>query len=106
MLYNSLDGWRQVGCQDSRTLTDWAEEVRQLLEADYSVAKTPTLARDSLNTHDFAIDLNEGLAGSLLEAVFRIRMVTCDPFWSERGRTTLFHPIFQPHRQGRQERHL
>ncbi len=46
----------------------------------------------------FAVDLYERLAASLMEAVFwnACRHVQCS-FRSERGRTTLFLPTFQPH---------
>ncbi len=54
MFYNPIDGWRRVGCRDSRTRQDWAEEVRQLLEQDYPDAETITLVCDNLNTHDIA----------------------------------------------------
>lgn len=51
LFYNPLDGWRRIGCRDSRTRVDWAEEVRQLLEVDYPRAQTVTLVCDNLNTH-------------------------------------------------------
>lgn len=51
LFYNPLDGWRRVGCRDSRTRRDWAEEVRELLEVDYPQAETITLVCDNLNTH-------------------------------------------------------
>ena len=54
MFYNPIDGWRRVGCRESRTRLDWAEEVRQLLEEDYPDAATVTLVCDNLNTHDVA----------------------------------------------------
>jgi hypothetical protein len=54
MIYNPISGWRRVGCRDSRTRVDWAEEVRQLLEGDYSEAEVITLVCDNLNTHDVA----------------------------------------------------
>lgn len=54
MFYNPIDGWRRVGCRDSRTRTDWAEEVRRLLDEDYPDAETVTLVCDNLNTHDIA----------------------------------------------------
>lgn len=54
MFYNPLDGWRRVGCRDSRTREDWAQEVRSLLEADYPDARLVTLVCDNLNTHDLA----------------------------------------------------
>lgn len=53
MFYNPVDGWRRVGCRESRTRVDWAEEVRRLLDEDYPDAKTVTLVCDNLNTHDF-----------------------------------------------------
>lgn len=54
MFYNPVDGWRRVGCRESRTRRDWAEEVRLLLEEDYPDAETVTLVCDNLNTHDLA----------------------------------------------------
>ena len=36
MFYNPIHGWRRVGCRDSRTRTDWADEVRRLLEEGLS----------------------------------------------------------------------
>jgi hypothetical protein len=54
LFYNPIDGWRRIGCRDSRTRRDWAEEVRQLLEDDYPHAETVTLVCDNLNTHSLA----------------------------------------------------
>jgi hypothetical protein len=54
MFYDPLDGWRRVGCRDSRTACDWAEEVRHLLEIDYPGAELVTLVCDNLNTHNVA----------------------------------------------------
>lgn len=54
MFYNPIDGWRRVACRESRTRTDWAEEVRRLLEEDYPEADVVTLVCDNLNTHDIA----------------------------------------------------
>ena len=54
MFYNPIDGWRRVGCRESRTRSDWAEEVRRLLEEDYPEAECVTLVSDNLNTHDIA----------------------------------------------------
>jgi hypothetical protein len=54
MFYNPLAGWRRVGCRDSRTRSDWAEEVQTLLEEDYPEAELVTLVCDNLNTHDVA----------------------------------------------------
>lgn len=52
MFYNPLDGWRRIGCRDSRTARDWAEEVRHLLEVDYPDADEVTLVCDNLNIHN------------------------------------------------------
>lgn len=54
MFYDPISGWRRVGCRESRTRTDWAEEVRRLLEEDYPQAELVTLVCDNLNTHDIA----------------------------------------------------
>jgi hypothetical protein len=54
LFYNPIDGWRRVGCRESRTRVDWAEEVHQLLEEDYPEAETITLVCDNLNTHSIA----------------------------------------------------
>jgi hypothetical protein len=54
MFYNPIDGWRRVGCRESRTRLDWGEEVLRLLDVDYPDAQTVTLVCDNLNTHDFA----------------------------------------------------
>jgi hypothetical protein len=51
LFYNPITGWRRIGCRDSRTRVDWAEEVRRLLEEDYPQAETVTLVCDNLNTH-------------------------------------------------------
>ena len=54
MFDNPLDGWRRVGCRDSRTGIDWAQEVRHLLDVDYPEAELVTLVCDNLNTHNIA----------------------------------------------------
>jgi hypothetical protein len=54
MFYNPIEGWRRVGCRDSRTRQDWAEEIQRLLEVDYPDAEVVTLVCDNLNTHDDA----------------------------------------------------
>ena len=54
MFYNPIDGWRRVGCRESRTRQDWAEEVLHLLNVDYPEAEQVTLVCDNLNTHDIA----------------------------------------------------
>ena len=54
MFYNPISGWRRVGCRDSRTRNDWAEEMRQLIEVDYPDTERLTVVCDNLNTHDVA----------------------------------------------------
>lgn len=54
LFYNPIAGWRRIGCRQSRTRRDWAEEVRQLLDVDYPRASLVTLVCDNLNTHDLA----------------------------------------------------
>lgn len=54
MFYNPIEGWRRVGCRESRTRRDWAEEIKRLLEIDYPHAETVSLVCDNLNTHDIA----------------------------------------------------
>ncbi len=39
MFFDPIGGWRRVTNRDSRTSTDWAEEIRQLLEVDYPQAE-------------------------------------------------------------------
>lgn len=54
LFYDPLAGWRRVGCRDSRTARDWAEEVRHLLDVDYPDAESVTPVCDNLNTHHVA----------------------------------------------------
>ena len=54
MFTEPLRGWRKVCVTDRRTATDWAHQVRDLLEEDYAHAKLVTLVSDNLNTHDYA----------------------------------------------------
>jgi hypothetical protein len=54
MFFDPHRGWRRVSNRDSRTRTDWAEEVRQLLDEDYSNARKVKLLSDNLNTHNIA----------------------------------------------------
>jgi DDE superfamily endonuclease len=51
LFYDPIGGGRRVGCRDSRTAVDWAEEVRHLLEVEYPDAELVTLVCDNLNTH-------------------------------------------------------
>jgi len=49
-----LGGWRHVSVTARHTRTDWALEVRELLEVRYPLAKRVTLVSDNLNVHDYA----------------------------------------------------
>jgi DDE superfamily endonuclease len=46
-----LAGWRKVNVRETKKKTDWAEEIRELLEVDYPEAPTVVLVCDNLNTH-------------------------------------------------------
>jgi DDE superfamily endonuclease len=46
-----LRGWRMVAVTDRRTKTDWAEQVRILLDEVYPDAERVTVVCDNLNTH-------------------------------------------------------
>ena len=54
MFTEPLGGWRHVAVTDRRTTTDWAEQIRELLEVHYPDAKRITLVMDNLNTHHVA----------------------------------------------------
>ena len=49
-----LRGWCHVDAQEHRTRTDWAEQIRQLLEIYYPDAPKIRLVMDNLNTHAIA----------------------------------------------------
>jgi hypothetical protein len=59
MLFAPLLGWRQVVVTDRRTMRDWAEVMRDLVDVHFPQAPTIRVVLDNLNTH---------LAGSLYEA--------------------------------------
>ncbi len=59
MLFAPLDGWRQVKVTDRRTKLDFAEVIRELVDAHYPAAAKIVLVMDNLNTHKI---------GSLYEA--------------------------------------
>ena len=54
MFFDLNAGWRRVTNRVGRTSTDWAEEIRQLLEVDYPQAKKVKLVCNNLNTHNIA----------------------------------------------------
>ncbi len=54
MFTEPLAGWRHVAVTDRRTRTDWAEQIRELLDVHYPDAQRMTLVMDNLNTHRVA----------------------------------------------------
>ena len=54
-----LTGWRHIAVTDQRTKTDWAHEIRKLVDVHRPNAERITLVMDNLNTHSL---------GSLYEA--------------------------------------
>jgi len=59
-LFNQpLKGWRRADASTHRTRTDWAREVKHLVDVDFPQASTIILVMDNLNTHTI---------GSLYEA--------------------------------------
>lgn len=54
MFTEPLGGWRHVAVTDRRTKTDWAQQIRELLDVFYPDAKRVTLVMDNLNTHRLA----------------------------------------------------
>ncbi len=54
-----LTGWRHIAVTDQRTKTDWAHEIRKLVDVHRPHAERITLVMDNLNTHSL---------GSLYEA--------------------------------------
>ena len=46
-----LLGWRRAEVTESRTMQDWAQQVRQLVEDDFPDAEKIVLVMDNLNTH-------------------------------------------------------
>ena len=51
LLFAPLRGWRRIDVTASRTATDWALQIRQLVDEDYPKAKKIRLVMDNLNTH-------------------------------------------------------
>ena len=49
-----LGGWRHVEVTERRTRTDWAHQVRRLLDEQYPQAERIRLVLDNLNTHNTA----------------------------------------------------
>lgn len=49
-----LKGWRRVEATLRRTKTDWAQQIRKLVDEDYPQARRITLVLDNLNIHTLA----------------------------------------------------
>jgi hypothetical protein len=49
-----LASWRRVSVRETRTMIDWAQEIRSLLDDDYPDAATVIFICDNLNTHTIA----------------------------------------------------
>ncbi len=54
MFTEPLRSWRKVSVCRRKTMIDWAEEIRELLDVDYPHAKKVILVCDNLNTHKIA----------------------------------------------------
>lgn len=51
MFVEALRGWRKANITDRRTRSDWAVQIRELVDVHYPSAKRITLVMDNLNTH-------------------------------------------------------
>lgn len=51
MFFEPLAGKRQVSVTERRTKSDWAMQIKQLLDVHYPKAKKVSLVMDNLNTH-------------------------------------------------------
>ncbi len=49
-----LASWRKVNFRQTKTMIDWAQEIKILLDVDYAQAEKVILIRDNLNTHKIA----------------------------------------------------
>ena len=48
LFFDPIRGWRRVSSRESRTRSDWAHEIRHLLDVDYPDAESVTLVCDNL----------------------------------------------------------
>ena len=51
MFTEPLAGWREVAVRETKTKTDWAVEMAQLMEGRYAKCEKVILVCDNLNTH-------------------------------------------------------
>ncbi len=54
MFFAPLLGWRRVVSREHRTRTDWAYEIKRLLDDDFPHVRKVRLVCDNLNTHHVA----------------------------------------------------
>ena len=54
MFTEPLSSWRKVDVRETKTMIDWAQEIRILLDIDYAEAEKVILICDNLNTHKIA----------------------------------------------------
>jgi hypothetical protein len=54
MFTEPLASWRKVSVRQTKTMIDWAQEIRVLLDVDYADAEKVILICDNLNTHKIA----------------------------------------------------
>lgn len=51
MFSEPLAGWRHVEVTDRRTMKDYAQQMKDLVDVKYPEAKKVTVVQDQLNTH-------------------------------------------------------
>jgi hypothetical protein len=54
MFTEPLASWRKVSVRQTKTMIDWAHEIRILLDVDYADVEKVILICDNLNTHKIA----------------------------------------------------
>jgi hypothetical protein len=54
MFVEALAGWRNIDVRERKTASDWAAEIKALLNGRYANAKKVILICDNLNTHKIA----------------------------------------------------
>lgn len=56
MFNEPLGGWRRVTVTERRAKTDWAYQIKKLVDEDYADASKIVLVCDNLNTHNFWVN--------------------------------------------------
>jgi len=51
IFFEPLRGWRRIDVTAQRTATDWALQIKKMVDEDYPQATTIRLVMDNLNTH-------------------------------------------------------